>query len=415
MRSTVASLQSILMFGLVLVLGMFLENRYLIATKLLGGQSINQTTTELAKLVNSEQPQDKADVDFGAFWEVWSILQRDYLKQENLDTEKMVHGAIGGMTASLGDPYTMYLPPVENERSGQDLAGAFFGVGIELGYKDGVLAVIAPLPDTPADAGDVEAGDLIIKVADDEKDLSEDTAGWSLEQAVEAIRGPKGSTVTLTMVREGKNEPFEVPLQRGEIVVKSAELDFVESNGKRVAHIQLSRFGERTNGEWDNIVSEVLKEKGSIAGIVLDMRNNPGGFFDGAIAIASEFIDGGTVVIQKGKYNEQAFPTRGKARLKGIPIEVLVNKGSASASEIVAGALRDRLDAKLVGEQTFGKGTVQDRQALSNGAGLHVTVAQWMLPEGEWIHETGIPVDVEVKQDPETEADEQLLKAIEVL
>lgn len=415
MRATWVTFQSFLLFALVLILGMFLENRFLIATKLMGGQSLQQTSSELAKLVNTEQPEEKADVDFSTFWEVWTILQRDYLKPENLNTEKMVHGAIGGMTASLGDPYTMYLPPVENERSGQDLAGAFFGVGIELGYKDGVLAVVAPLPDTPADAADVEAGDLIIRVQDENKDLDEDTSGWSLEQAVEAIRGPQGSTVTLTLVREGKNEPFEVALQRGEIVVKSAELEFVEHNGKRVAHIKLSRFGERTNGEWDDIVSEILKQKGSINGIVLDMRNNPGGFFDGAIQIASEFIDGGTVVIQKGKYNEQSFNTRGRARLEGIPIEVLVNKGSASASEIVAGALRDRLDAKLVGEQTFGKGTVQDRQELSNGAGLHVTIAQWMLPEGEWIHETGIPVDVEVKQDPETEADEQLLKAIEVL
>ncbi len=415
MRSTAAMIQYFLMFGLVLVLGMFLENRYLIAAKLMGGQSIQQTSTELAKLVNTAQPADKEEVDFRVFWEVWSILQRDYLKQENINTEKMVHGAIGGMTASLGDPYTMYLPPVENERSGQDLAGTFFGVGIELGYKDGVLAVVAPLPDTPADAADVEAGDLIIKVVDENKSLDGDTAGWSLEQAVEAIRGPKGSTVKLTLVREGRTEPFEVALQRGEIVVKSAELEFVEHAGKKVAHISLSRFGERTNGEWDNIVSEVLKQKGSISGIVLDMRNNPGGFFDGAIDIASEFIDGGTVVIQKGKYNEQAFSARGKSRLSGIPIEVLVNKGSASASEIVAGALRDRLDAKLIGEKTFGKGTVQDRQELSNGAGLHVTIAQWMLPEGEWIHETGIPVDIEVKQDPETEADEQLLKAIEVL
>ncbi|MBP9820238.1 S41 family peptidase [Candidatus Woesebacteria bacterium] len=415
MKLSLRMIQQLSGIALLVVLGIFIEHRFSVADRWLTANSSRLGSTNNAELVNTTVPAERKEVDFSTFWEVWSILERDYIKPEQVVTAKMVDGAIAGMTASLDDPYTMYLPPVENERSGQDLAGAFFGVGIELGFKDQILAVISPLPDTPAAVAGVEAGDLIIKVTDKEKGIDEDTAGWSIEKAVEAIRGPRGSTVVLTLVREGKSEPFTVSLQRGEIVVKSAELEFVEHAGKRVAHIKLSRFGERTDTEWDSLVNTILKEKGSIAGVVLDMRNNPGGFFDGAIKVASEFIDDETVVIQKGKYAEQDFSSRGSARLRNIPIEVLVNKGSASASEIVAGALRDQLGAKLVGEKTFGKGTVQDRRELSNGGGIHVTVAQWMLPKGEWIHETGIPVDVEVSDDRETEADEQLLKAIEVL
>jgi carboxyl-terminal processing protease len=204
-----------------------------------------------------------------------------------------------------------------------------------------------------------------------------------------------------------------VTLQRGEIVVKSAQVEFVEHRGRRVAHIKLSRFGERTNGEWDQVVNQVMAERQRIDGIVLDMRNNPGGYFDGAIEVASEFIDKGTVVSQKGKFTSQDFSVRGRPRLLNIPVEVLVNRGSASASEIVAGALRDRLGSKLIGEQTFGKGTVQDRRELSNGGGVHITVSRWMLPGGDWIHDEGIPVDIEVVDDPESELDEALLRAIE--
>jgi len=319
------------------------------------------------------------------------------------------------MTASIGDPYTMYLPPELNERSAADLAGSFYGVGIELGYVDGILAAIAPLSGTPADKAGVRAGDLIINVKDEAKGFDESTEGWSLNKAVENIRGPKDTPVILTIVREGETEPLEVTIYRGEIIVKSVEVDFVENTGKRVAHIKLSRFGERTNAEWDEVVTEIVAQKDSIDGVVLDMRNNPGGFFNDAIYIASEFIKSGVIVSQKDVLQQQDYQAQGKGRLVGMPVEVLVNKGSASASEIVAGALRDQLQAKLVGQKTFGKGTVQDRRELSNGGGIHITIARWLLPSGEWIHENGIPVDVEVEQDYDTEADEQLLKAIEVL
>lgn len=368
------------------------------------------------ELKNTSQPQSYKEIDFSKFWEVWDILKADYLDTEKLDQEKMVQGAIGGMTAALGDPYTIYLPPADQKRSAQDLSGSFYGIGIQLGYVDSTLAVVAPIKGGPAAALDVHAGDLILHVKDEAKDLDEDTTGWSLNEAVEKIRGDKGTEVTLTLYRKDNGaQPFEKTIARDEIVVPTVELAFVENNGKKAAHIQLSRFGERTTAELNDIISKILIERPNIEGIILDLRNNPGGFFDGAIEVASEFIDSGVVVSQKSKFQQQDFKALGNARLSKIPLVVLINRGSASASEIVAGALRDQKQAKLIGERSFGKGTVQDARELDDGSGLHVTVARWLLPGGAWIHEEGIPADIEVKDDPETDQDEVVVKAIEEL
>jgi carboxyl-terminal processing protease len=375
------------------------------------------TRSALDKLINPSPPVGQQNIDFAPFWEVWQLLENEYIDPTKLDSDKMVHGAISGMTSALGDDYTMYLPPVENKRSAEDLAGSFYGVGIELGYIDQTLAVTAPLSGSPAEQAGVKAGDFILRVKDPAKNLDEDSTKWTLNEAVEKIRGPKGSIVTLTLFRKDNGgEPFEVNVVRDEIIVKSVELTFVEHAGKRVAHLKLSRFGERTEAEWKAATDQILAEQRSIAGIVLDVRNNPGGFLEGSIDIASDFIEDGVVVSQKGRTTSRDYKARGEAQLKNIPVLVLVNKGSASAAEIVAGALRDQRNAKLVGEQTFGKGTVQDRLPLSNGGGVHITIARWMLPKGEWIHEEGIPVTVEVKDNPETaDADEVLLKGIEEL
>lgn len=412
----VSFIGKVAMIMLLFVLGAFFEYKIQFLGRY-AQKNLNAvgTTSPLSELVNVHTAQEKKNIDFGIFWEVWSLLERDYVYPEKLDATKMVDGAVGGLAASLGDPYTMYLPKEANERSAQDLAGAFYGVGIELGYVDGILAAVSPLEGTPAFAAGVKAGDLIINVKDEAKGVDEDSSRWPLNKAVDTIRGPKDTPVTLTLVREGVEAQFDVTINRGEIVVSSVTLEFVESAGKRVAHLKLSRFGERTDAEWNASVEEIVKQKGSIDGIVLDMRNNPGGFFEGAINVSSEFIEDGVVVSQKDRLFKQDFEARGKARLAGIPVEVLVNKGSASASEIVAGALRDRLGAQLIGTKTFGKGTVQDRRELSNGAGIHITVARWMLPGGEWIHEAGIPVNVEVEDTVDTDVDEQLLKAIEII
>lgn len=381
-------------------------------------QSVQTQNTTLSQLIGSPTPtRINQNVDFDVFWEAWSTLEADYLDKDKLEAKKMVDGAISGLTSSLEDPYTIYLPPTENKRSGEDLAGSFYGIGIELGYIDGVLAVVAPLKGTPAEKAGLQAQDLILRVKDKQAGLDEDTANWSLNEAVEKIRGPKNSIITLTILRKDNgSEPKEIDVARGEIVVESVKLEFIEHAGKRVAHLSISKFGERTLEEWNDAVKQILAQESSIDGIVLDMRNNPGGFFDRSIEVASDFVKKGVIVTQKGKFSSQDFNTQGKARLADFPLVVLVNRGSASASEIVAGALRDDLGAKLVGEKTFGKGTVQDRKELSNGGGMHVTVGRWLLPKGSWIHDEGIPVDVEVKDDPQTQdVDEMLIKAIEEL
>jgi len=374
----------------------------------------SQSKLPVFELKNTNQPQEYKEVDFKQFWEVWAILKKDYLDQEKLNDDKMVQGAIGGMTSALEDPYTLYLPPEEQKRSVEDLQGSFFGVGIQLGYIDNTVAVIAPIKGGPAAAKGVMAGDLILHVKDAAKGLDKDTTGWSLNEAVNNIRGDKGTEVTLTLFRKDNgNQPFEVIIARDEIVVPTVELTYAEKNSHKVAHIVLSRFGEKTTPELEKIISDILINRPKIDGIVLDLRNNPGGFFDGAIEIASEFIEEGVVVSQKSKTQQQDYKALGNARLANIPIMVLINRGSASASEIVAGALKDRKGAKLIGERSFGKGTVQDARQLDNGAGLHVTIARWLLPSGAWIHDEGIPVDVEVKDDPNTPEDEVVLKAIE--
>ncbi len=413
----ISDLRNLLLSALLVILGAVL------GYQIRGGQNIfgvSEVVRRLqdVKIINSTPPPENRDVDFSQFWEVWKILERDYLDPEKLDKQKMTWGAIRGLTSSLEDPYTMYLPPTDQKRSEEDLQGSFFGVGIQLGYIDGTLAVQTPIKGSPADKAGVKAKDLILHVEDKARGFDEDTQGWSLVEAVDHIRGDKGSIVTLTLFRKDdpeKKDPFKVDLARGEIIVPSAEVKYIDQNGQRVALITLSRFGERTVGELDTAIRDIQSQQPRISGIILDMRNNPGGFLDGAIDIASEFIKTGPIVTQKGKYATHTFESKGTGRLESYPLVVVVNGGSASASEIVAGALRDRRQAELIGEKTFGKGTVQDALRLEGGAGLHVTIARWLLPGGDWIHKEGIPVQIELKDDEKTPNDEVIDKAVEEL
>ena len=385
-------------------------------------------------VVNKAVPPAHRDVDFSLFWEVWGRLEKDYLDSGALDKEKMVYGAISGMTSALGDPYTVFLPPKKQEETKEELAGTFEGVGIQLGYKDNRLAVIAPLDGMPAKAAGILAGDFIIHIKDDIKKIDKDTDGMSLPDAVEIIRGPKGQPVTLTIVRDSK-DPLEFTLVRDTIIVKSVSLEWISSDDScatcatcvtcvtSIAYVRLSRFGDRTVGEWNNAVEEIIKKSNqkdtSVKGMILDVRNNPGGYLDAAVAIAGEFFANGSVVEQKGKTTSYPFNVDRPGKLTDIPLVVLVNEGSASASEIVAGAIQARNRGELVGENTFGKGTVQDAQELKGGAGLHITTARWLLPNGAWIHDEGLKPDVEVEYDQEASKDQkwdnQVTKAVEAL
>ncbi|MDO8503432.1 MAG: S41 family peptidase [bacterium] len=351
-------------------------------------------------------------VDFALFWQVWDKLGAEYFDKTKLNSEKMVYGAIEGMVAAVGDPYTVFLPPDEQKRTQEDLGGEFEGVGIQIGFKGSQLAVIAPLEGTPAEKAGIKAGDFIVGIKDKIKEIEKGTLGITLPDAVDLIRGPAGSQVTLVLTRTGKDEPLEIELTRTKITVPSVKLSFI-GPGSKIAHLKLLRFGELTNGEWGEAISEIRNKNAK--GLVLDLRNNPGGFLDGAVATTSEFLQSGVVVIQEdGKGIRQELRVTGKPRLPDIKIVVLVNGGSASASEIVAGALMDNARAKALGEKTFGKGTIQESENLGN-SGLHITKAKWLTPKGTWVNEVGLTPDVEVVDDPKTEADEQLQEAIKLL
>lgn len=372
-------------------------------------------------VINKDQPGKYREVDFSLFWRVWEELEKSYIDPTKVDSEQMVYGAIKGMTASLGDLYTAFLPPTDNKQNKENLSGSFYGVGIQIGFKDRRLAVIAPLEGMPAEEAGIKAGDFIFHIRDSVRGTDRDTDGISLPEAVSLIRGDKGTQVSLTVYREGLEEPEEITVKRDEIVIPSVELAFVSSADEElvgeVAHLKLLQFGERTEKEWEAAVSEIVSRERSLAGVVLDMRNNPGGFLNGAVDIASEFISEGTIVVQQGRSASETFSVSKRGKFFDIPVVVLINGGSASASEIVAGALRDRRSVQLIGEQTFGKGTVQVLRDFSGGAGLHVTTSKWILPSGQAINDKGLAPDVEVvlENGEDEEIDEQLEKAIAAL
>ncbi len=358
--------------------------------------------------------QNSSEVDTSSMNQVLSELKKNYLRPEDINAKKLMYGATEGMTASLGDPYTSFFPPVENSRNKEDLQGEFGGVGIQLGFIEKTLAVMTPLKDTPAFKAGIKAGDLILKIVDEKKKVSKDTNNLTIEDAVDLIRGEKGTPVTLTIFRESEKKSREVVLVRDVINVPSTELSWIDND--KVALIRVNKFGEQTLGEWEKIVSEVKAKNAK--GVVLDLRNNPGGYLQRAVDLGSEFIADGVIVKQRDRNKTEVSNVDRKGKLIGMPLVVLVNKGSASAAEILAGALRERLGTKLVGENSFGKGTVQEPEDFSDGSSLHVTIAEWLLPSGKNIHKVGLAPDVtvEYKQDDKNpEADNQVEKALEVL
>lgn len=353
-------------------------------------------------------------IDTTSMNDVLGRLKESYLKPEDIDSKKLMYGATEGMTDSLGDPYTNFFPPVDNTRSKEDLSGEFGGVGIQLGFVEKTLAVMTPLKDSPAIKAGIKAGDLILKIIDKENNVNKDTTGITLDEAVDLIRGKKGTEVTLTMFREGDKQSNDITLVRDIINVPSTELKWIDSG--KVAVIAVNKFGDKTLPEWEKIVTEVKDKNAS--GVILDLRNNPGGYLQRAVDLGSEFIESGVIVMQKDKLKTETMNVDRNGKLIGMPLVVLINRGSASASEILAGALRERLGIKLVGEKSFGKGTVQEAQELPDGSGLHITVAEWLLPSGKNIHGNGLEPDVMVEyqfDEKDPTADNQLDKALEVL
>ena len=384
-------------------------------------------------VVNKEPPSGIVNVDFTPFWSVWEKLVTNYYDKSKLDQQKMLNGAITGMVQSIGDPFTLYLPPVQNNNFKQGLAGEFSGIGAELGMQGSDIIVISPLDGSPALKAGIKTGDLIFKVN------GQSTAGWDLTKAVDQIRGSKGTTVTLTVVHKDTQNRQDITITRDVITVKSVVMNVRNakcSNGScsvldtgtpcsgtnctEFVYIGLSQFGDNTNQEWTSLVqgiSNKIKSDKNIKGIVLDLRNNPGGYLTDAQFIASEFLPQGDLIVSEDNgINQTPMNVARQGLLTQPKLVVLINKGSASASEIVAGALRDHNRAILVGETSFGKGTVQEAEDLGGGAGLHVTIAKWLTPNGTWVNGKGLTPDVSVSLDPKNPSqDTQLEKAVSEL
>ncbi|PIV62661.1 hypothetical protein COS12_01535 [Candidatus Roizmanbacteria bacterium CG01_land_8_20_14_3_00_33_9] len=394
----------------------------------IGEYRANQTKIELPNYnivnapTNISDSKNTKNIDFSLFWQAWERVEQKFVDKKKLEPQKMFYGAIKGMVASLEDPYTFFLTPDENKQSKDDLGGKFEGIGAQLGLKDNRVIVIAPLKDSPAEKVGVVAGDYINQVD------GNFTKSMTLNQTVSKIRGEKGTKVKL-IIERGKKE-MEKTIIRDVIKITSVELSKeklteCQNNCVEVAYLKLNQFGENTNDEWDAAVELIAKQwkNKEINGMVLDLRNNPGGYLESSVHLAGEFLPFGTVVVkQESTMSEnRTYKVLRAARLPDVPVIVLINRGSASASEILSGALRDHKRAKLVGEKSFGKGSVQEALDLDKGAGLHVTVAKWILPNGDWIMGKGIEPDIKI-ENKITEGntltkqnDSQLQKAIELL
>ncbi len=386
-------------------------------TSTVGHNSFNLTN------VDSEKAK-KLKFDFDLFWQTADLLSQKYVDKKKLDPQKMFYGALRGMVAAVGDPYTYFLTPEDNKKSKADLGGRFEGIGAQLGLKNGAIVVIAPIKGSPASAAGVRAGDYVRKVN------GQSTKDWSLPYTVSQIRGKKGTKVTLSLLRAPNPKEFTVSIIRDEIKVESVELTTdhqrsCKTNCSDVAVIKVTQFGENTNREWDQAIQTVVRQWSAkeIKGLVIDLRDNPGGFLDSAVYMASEFLPIDSVVVKQESTingNRTYYVTR-EGQLMTIPITVIVNQGSASASEIFSGALRDHKRAKLVGEKSFGKGSVQEVLDIKGGAGLHVTIAKWILPNGEWINGKGITPQYVLENTYEAgntltrDHDLQLDKAIEIV
>ena len=386
------------------------------------------------QVTSKEPPPSTQFVDTSRMWDVLQKVESMYYDKTAIDANKMLDGAIQGMVESLGDPYTIYLPPVQNTNFKQNLAGQFEGIGAELGLKGKDVVVIAPLDGSPASKAGIKPGDIILGVN------NQSIAGLDLNTIVNKIRGPKGTGVTLNVEHKGSTNPVAIKITRDTIQVKSltswtkkvSDIDGIDHKADglsrvgndKIIYIRLSEFGDDTNAEWQKLaisVNDQLKADKSIKGVVFDLRNNPGGYLNDAVFIISEFVKSGTAVMQEDSDGKKtAYPVTGKGLLTDVTVVVLINKGSASASEIVSGALHDHDRAKLVGENSFGKGTIQQAEDLGNGAGLHVTIAKWLTPNGTWVGNgkdgKGLAPDYTVQLDSKDPShDTQLEKAVEVL
>jgi len=351
---------------------------------------------------------DDVETLFVPFWEAWNIVHDQYVEQP-VDDVALMQGAIRGMMATLGDQHTFYMEPEAFESENSSLQGSYEGIGAYVDTDGDYLTIISPIEGSPADQAGLMPGDKVIAID------GEDMTGIAPEEARLKVLGPDGSEVTLTIVRDGESGTLQFVITRAEIVIRSAEGKMLEDG---IAYVDINTFGEQTTPQLRETLDELMAQ--NPRGLVIDLRNNPGGYLTTAIEVSSEFIEDGLIMVEQyGNGERDEYMALGNGRATEIPIVVLINEGSASASEIVAGALQDYGRATLVGMQSYGKGSVQIRQPLSNDQGAaRVTIAKWLTPKERAINHVGLTPDVIVEiteADFEAERDPQLDAAIETL
>jgi len=369
----------------------------------------NVPAIDKVSLVNKET-QVETEADFAPFWKVWNIINEKYPKADKIDQEK-IYGAIAGLVDSLDDPYSVFFTPDEAKLFEEEIAGNFTGVGMEVSIKDKILTVIAPLKDTPAYKADIRPGDKILKI---DKTI---TAGLSIEKAIKLIRGEKGTTVTLTIAREGEKEPLEIKIVRDTIDIPTID---TEKRPDGIFVIKLYSFSANSASLFRNAIKSFVDSRSDK--LLLDLRGNPGGYLNAAVDMASWFLPKGKIVVTEDYGNNrepEVFRSKGYAIFNDkLKFLILIDGGSASASEILAGAMQDYGRAKLVGSPSFGKGSVQEAIKVTSDTLLKITVAKWLTPNENSISEKGLTPDypVEVtKKDLENKKDAQLEKAVELL
>jgi carboxyl-terminal processing protease len=389
--------------SLVLLLGVFGFGTYV--------GYLNRPEIDKVLSVNHKEPTAEISADFEPFWKVWNILNEKAIHNKDISDQDRVWGAVEGLASSLGDPYTIFLPPEENKTFNEEITGSFEGIGAEIGMKNNILTIIAPLKNTPSWQAGLKVGDKVLEID------NVSTNDMTVDKAINLIRGKKGTIVTLTILRSGENKTREIAITRDQIEVPALETELRQDN---IFVISFYTFSEKATTLFRDALIEFF-ESGSTK-LIIDLRGNPGGYLDSAIDIASWFIDEGKIIVSESfgdNSKTKDYRSHGpKLFDDSFSLVVLVDEGSASASEILAGALKEHKVATLVGEKTFGKGSVQELIKITDETSLKVTVANWLTPNGISISLQGLEPDVKVPltdKDVEAGRDPQMDKAVEIL
>ncbi len=346
------------------------------------------------KIINKEAPLEISDADMGVFWDTWKVVLEKYVGRNDLDTQKIILGATRGIINALTDPYSEFLDSEQTKNLSQELSGEFYGVGMEIGKRDGFLAIIAPLPGTPAEEAGLKANDKIIKIDDAE------TIDLSPFEAAKLIRGPEGTKVILTIYRSNWDETKKIGLIRKKISIPSVRWEKIDNNN--IAYLKIYNFNQPLILNFYKTALEIAFAKPQ--GLIIDLRNNPGGYLEAVVDISGWFLEKRDIILKEdfGSDEMKTFRVRiGQALLKDIPTVVLINEGTASASEILAGALRDNRGVKLIGEKSYGKGSVQELVSLKDNSSVKITISRWLTPNETIIEGNGLIPDVEVKNEEE--------------